>query len=98
MRFIDLELRGDHIALDALLKASGLVSSGGEAKAAVTAGRVEVDGQMELRRSRKLRAGAVVAMAGVRVRVTAPAVAAPTPDESDREATPPPTVDGTGAT
>ena len=72
MRLIDLELRGDHIALDALLKASGLASSGGEAKSAVTSGRVEVDGQVELRRSRKLRAGAVVAMTGVRVRVRAP--------------------------
>ena len=76
MRLIDLELRGDHIALDALLKASGLASSGGEAKTAVTSGRVEVDGQVELRRSRKLRAGAVVAMTGVRVRVRAPVDAA----------------------
>lgn len=72
MRHIDLELRGDHIALDALLKATGLAASGGEAKAGIAAGRVQVDGQVELRRGRKVRAGQVVAVPGARVRVRAP--------------------------
>ena len=67
MRVIDFELRGDHIPLDALLKATGLAESGGAAKALVASGKVEVDGQQELRKTAKLRAGQVVALTGVRV-------------------------------
>jgi len=75
MRLIDLQLRGDHIALDALLKACGLASSGGEAKAMIVAGKVQVDGQVELRRGRKVRAGEAVGVHGARVRVAAAAAA-----------------------
>lgn len=71
MQQIDFPLRGEHITLDALLKATGLAASGGLAKALVAAGRVQVDGQVELRKTCKIRAGQVVALAGVRVRVLA---------------------------
>lgn len=75
---IDFELRGEFIPLDALLKATGLADNGGAAKAMVAAGKVEVDGRQELRKTAKLRAGQVVAIAGARVRILAPA--APTAD------------------
>jgi ribosome-associated protein len=68
---IEFLLRGDHITLDALLKATGLAGSGGRAKAMVAAGLVQVDGQQELRKTCKLRAGQVVALAGTRIRVAA---------------------------
>ena len=74
---IDFELRGEHIALDALLKATGVASSGGEAKSFVAAGRVSVDGQVESRKTRKVRAGQVVGLQGVRIRVHAPAAGPP---------------------
>lgn len=77
MHIIDFELRGDFIPLDALLKATGLAHSGGDAKALVTSGKVEVDGQPELRRTAKIRAGQVVAITGNRVRVKAAGVQAP---------------------
>lgn len=78
MQQIDFELRGDFIALDALLKATGLAGSGGQAKAMVAAGRVEVDGREEARKTCKIRAGQVVAVHGARVRVRgAPAPNAP---------------------
>jgi ribosome-associated protein len=64
---MNLELRGEHIALDALLKASGLASSGGEAKTLVQSGAVRVDGQVELRRGCKLRAGQVVTLGEQRI-------------------------------
>jgi ribosome-associated protein len=73
MQNLELVLRGEHITLDALLKATGLAHSGGGAKAMVTAGQVQVDGQVELRRGCKLRAGQVVAVPGTRVRLLAPA-------------------------
>ncbi len=74
MQLIDFELRGEYIALDALLKALGLAPSGGAAKLMVAEGRVQVDGQDELRKTCKIRAGQVVSLAGVRVKVLAAAV------------------------
>jgi ribosome-associated protein len=68
---IDFELRGDFIPLDALLKATGLAHSGGAAKTLVADGQVEVDGQTELRKTCKIRAGQVVSLAGMRIRVQA---------------------------
>ena len=64
-------LRGDHITLDALLKACGLAGSGGEAKARVAAGDVTVNGETERRRGRKLRAGDVVEIDGRRIQLQA---------------------------
>lgn len=72
MRRIDFELRGEFIPLDALLKATGLAESGGRAKALVAAGKVQVNGQQELRKTCKLRAGQVVQLGEVRIRIAAP--------------------------
>ena len=69
MELIDFELRGEYITLDALLKATGLAPSGGVAKLMVADGRVQVDGQDELRKTRKVRAGQVVGVQGTRIRV-----------------------------
>ncbi len=72
MQTIDFELRGEYIALDALLKATGLAASGGGAKAMVAAGKVQIDGREELRKTCKVRADQVVGVHGARVRVVAP--------------------------
>ncbi len=69
MRSMDFVLRGELITLDKLLKATGLAPSGAAAKAMVAEGRVQVDGRDELRKTAKLRAGQVVALAGVRIRL-----------------------------
>ena len=71
MQEVDLELRGDYIELDKLLKATGLADSGGRARALISAGEVRVDGQVELRKTAKMRAGQVVTFAGQQVRVLA---------------------------
>ena len=65
----DFELRDAFIPLDALLKAVGVAASGGAAKAAVAAGQVRVDGQLETRKRCKIRAGQVVSVAGLSIRV-----------------------------
>jgi len=70
MNLIDFELRGEHITLDALLKATGLAPSGGGAKMMVAEGKVQVDGRDELRKTCKIRAGQVVSVAGARIKVT----------------------------
>jgi ribosome-associated protein len=71
MQQVDFPLRGEFITLDALLKATGLADSGGGAKLLIAQGRVQVNGREELRRGAKLRAGQVVAVQGVRVRLLA---------------------------
>ena len=79
MQLIDFELRGEHITLDALLKATGVAASGGAAKMLVASGVVQVEGRDELRKTCKIRAGQVVAVQGVRIKVgvaDVPAVAA----------------------
>lgn len=70
---LDFELRGEHIPLDALLKATGLAPSGGSARMLITDGQVLVDGQTELRKTCKIRAGQRVSLGDVRVDVRGPA-------------------------
>ena len=70
---LELTLRGDYIELDKLLKAMGLVESGGRARALIAAGEVKVDGQVELRKTAKIRAGQLVDLGGRQVRVLPPA-------------------------
>lgn len=71
MEQIDFHLRGEFIALNDLLKLTGVSDSGGAAKAMVADGVVSVDGQIELRKTAKIRAGQVVSLTGVRIRVVA---------------------------
>jgi ribosome-associated protein len=66
---LDFELRGEYIPLDALLKATGLAPSGGSARMLITEGQVLVDGQAELRKTCKIRAGQRVSLGDVRVNV-----------------------------
>jgi ribosome-associated protein len=68
MEPVDFALRGDHITLEALLKASGL-AGGGAAKALIAEGGVRVNGEAETRRGRKLRAGDEVMVGESRLRV-----------------------------
>ena len=68
---ITFELRGEFISLDSLLKATGLADSGGRAKTLVAEGRVQVNGQDELRKTAKIRAGQVVSIQGARIHVVA---------------------------
>lgn len=68
----DFQLQSEFIPLDALLKTTGLASSGGTAKAMVAAGEVQVDGQPEQRKRCKIRSGQVVRVGTVSVRVIGP--------------------------
>jgi ribosome-associated protein len=65
----DFHLSGEYITLDALLKTTGMATSGGEAKAMVAAGKVQVDGQLELRKRCKIRVGQVVSLGESSIRV-----------------------------
>lgn len=68
---IAFPLRGEHITLDALLKATGMAQGGGNAKALIASGAVQVNGEPEARRGRKLRAGDLVQLGEQRVQLQA---------------------------
>jgi ribosome-associated protein len=59
-----IDIKGDYIRLDALLKYACLVSSGGEAKALIQSGEVFITGEPCLQRGRKVRPGDVVRHGG----------------------------------
>jgi ribosome-associated protein len=67
---MEIKLEGEEfILLQSLLKITGLCDTGGGAKMAVTEGKVSVDGEVELRRGKKIRAGQVVSFKGKQVKV-----------------------------
>lgn len=59
----DASSRG-RIKLDQFLKLHGLVESGGQAKYLIQNGEVQVNGEVELRRGRRLRQGDVIKAMG----------------------------------
>jgi ribosome-associated protein len=59
---MEFKLEGsDYIELKNLLKVMSLAESGGEAKSAIEAGEVKVDGVVETRKGRKIKNGQSVA-------------------------------------
>jgi ribosome-associated protein len=68
---LEFQLRGEFIELCNLLKLTGVVDSGGAGKALVAEGVVSVDGEIELRKTAKIRAGQVVALGDIEIRVIA---------------------------
>ena len=72
---IIVEVRGDFIQLDQLLKTTGLCHSGGYAHAQIEAGKVQVDGLVESRKRAKLRPGQSVSYGGETVELVAGLVA-----------------------
>jgi len=66
---IAFAIDGEYIELNKLLKASGLVATGGQAKMVISDGLVRVDGQVEMRLRCKIRPGQTVEVEGQRLRV-----------------------------
>jgi ribosome-associated protein len=67
----EIEISTETIRLGQFLKLSNLVDSGSDAKFLLAGGEVSVNGEVETRRGRQLRAGDVVEFDGVEVRVVA---------------------------
>ena len=66
----EFHAREGMIRLGQLLKAAGLVDTGGEAKLLLADGLVTVNGETETRRGRQLTPGDVVTLGDASVRVT----------------------------
>ncbi|KAB1064513.1 RNA-binding S4 domain-containing protein [Salibacter halophilus] len=66
---MEFTLQDDYIELIKVLKIVNLVASGGEAKLVVADGLVTVNGEVELRKRRKLRKGDVINFEGEEVTI-----------------------------
>lgn len=65
----DVPIRDESIRLGQFLKLASLIDSGADAKAVISDGLVEVNGEVETRRGRQLRTGDVVSYGGSLARV-----------------------------
>lgn len=59
---VEIPIRGGSIDLDQFLKLSGVAASGGEAKYFIQEGLIQVNGEAEERRRRKLALGDTVSV------------------------------------
>jgi len=66
---VDVGISDESIRLGQFLKLANLVETGAEAKPAVQAGLVRVNGDVETRRGRQLHRGDVVELGGLAARV-----------------------------
>ncbi len=66
---IEITIKDEFIRLGQALKLAGLVMGGGEAKEVILEGLVEVNGETETRRGKKLRKGDEFSYNGTKVRV-----------------------------
>jgi ribosome-associated protein len=71
MQKIEFRLNREFVQLNQLLKLTGLCDSGGAGKALVAGGGVSVDGNVELRKTCKIRVGQIVSIGDVRITVLA---------------------------
>ena len=70
MQQVEFSLNGEFVELNQLLKLAGICDSGGAGKQLVASGDVSVDGQVELRKTCKIRAGQVVTLGADVVSIT----------------------------
>lgn len=71
MQRVSFDLTTEYIELNQLLKLVGLCDSGGAGKVLVASGVVWIDGQQELRKTCKIRAGQNISVGDVRITVVA---------------------------
>ncbi|MFI5137538.1 MAG: RNA-binding S4 domain-containing protein [Sphingobacteriales bacterium] len=66
---IEFKVTGEYIPMIQLLKAAGLVQTGGEAQIVVTEGEVKYNGHVDYRKRLKVRSGDTVEFRGKTIRV-----------------------------
>lgn len=65
---IEFKVTGDYIPMIQLLKAAGLVPTGGEAQIVVEQGEVSYNGQVDYRKRLKVKPGDVVEFRGKQIK------------------------------
>ena len=64
MDYIEVSIRGEYIRLGQAMKLAGILDSGSDIKYEILDGKVQVNGETEERRGRKLHKGDVFRYAG----------------------------------
>ena len=67
---MEIKIKDDYIKLGQALKLAGLVDDGVTAKIVITEGKVKVNGEVDLRRGRKVYRNDVISFDGKEVKVT----------------------------
>jgi ribosome-associated protein len=65
----DVEITKEPVELFKILKFEGILSSGGEAKAAIAEGLVMVNGEVETRKRKKIVAGDIIEFGAEKIRI-----------------------------
>lgn len=66
---IEITIDSEYIKLDQFLKLVDIASTGGHAKFLILEGLVKVNGEVELRRGKKIRTGDIVEIEGNKIKV-----------------------------
>jgi len=66
-----IKITTEFIKLDQLLKLASLAGSGSDAKHFITEGMVKVNGEVEIRRGKKIRVGDIIEFEGNKIEVIA---------------------------
>jgi ribosome-associated protein len=66
---IEFKIEGEYIPMIQLLKATGLVQTGGEAQTAVSEGEVKHNGEVDYRKRLKVKSGDNVEFRGTKIKV-----------------------------
>ena len=65
----EIRVQGDHITLGQLLKAAGVIETGGHARAFLAQNPADVNGESEARRGRKLFPGDQIRIGNLTIRL-----------------------------
>ena len=65
----EIRLREEYIKLGQALKAAGLAENGSNARDVIINGKVTVNGQVEVRRGKKLKDGDLVEFEGTQIKI-----------------------------
>ena len=66
---LELKIESEYIKLDQFLKLADIASTGGQAKYLIQEGVVKVNGEVEMRRGKKLVPGDIVEVEGNQIKV-----------------------------
>lgn len=66
---IEVKIESEHIKLDQFLKLADIASTGGHAKYLIQEGVVKVNGEVEMRRGKKIISGDIVEIEGNQIKV-----------------------------
>lgn len=66
---IEVKIDSEYIKLDQFLKLADVASTGGHAKFLILEGLVKLNGEIEIRRGKKIRPGDIIEVEGAKIKV-----------------------------